>query len=136
MYSLGIKPSHSRPRVSNDNAFAESLFRTAKYHPLLPQKGFETLQQARQWNESFTQWYNHEHRHSALRSVTPQQKHTGQDVAILKARQQVYHNAKAAKAANPKRWIQNKVRNCEPVTQTTLNPTNQRKLEKIVKKTA
>ncbi len=28
---LGVKPSYSRPRVSDDNAYAESLFRTAKY---------------------------------------------------------------------------------------------------------
>jgi transposase InsO family protein len=32
---LGITPSHSRPRVSDDNAFAEALFRTAKYRPEL-----------------------------------------------------------------------------------------------------
>ena len=37
---LGVKPSYSRPRVSDDNAYAESLFRTAKYRPEFPAKGF------------------------------------------------------------------------------------------------
>lgn len=36
---LGVKPSYSRPRVSDDNAYAESLFRTAKYRPEFPAKG-------------------------------------------------------------------------------------------------
>ncbi|CEJ43314.1 Integrase catalytic region (fragment) [Xanthomonas citri pv. bilvae] len=31
LHWLGIEPSSSRPRVSDDNAFVESLFRTAKY---------------------------------------------------------------------------------------------------------
>jgi putative transposase len=41
---LGVKPSYSRPRVSDDNAFAQALFRTAKYRPGFPAKGFETLE--------------------------------------------------------------------------------------------
>lgn len=41
---LGVKPSYSRARVSDDNAFVESLFRTAKYRPEFPAKGFETLE--------------------------------------------------------------------------------------------
>lgn len=39
---LGIKPSYSRPRVSDDNAYAEPLFRTAKYRPEFPAKGLPT----------------------------------------------------------------------------------------------
>lgn len=30
LYDLGITPSRSRPRVSNDNAYSEALFRTLK----------------------------------------------------------------------------------------------------------
>jgi transposase InsO family protein len=66
---LGIAPSYSRPRVSDDNAFVESLFRTAKYRPGFPVNGFQSLEEARQWAARFVQWYNHEHRHSGLRYV-------------------------------------------------------------------
>lgn len=68
---LKITPSHSRPRVSNDNAHVESLFRTLKYVPSWPEKGFATLEDARAWVESFVGWYNEEHRHSGIRYVTP-----------------------------------------------------------------
>jgi transposase InsO family protein len=69
---LGVKPSYSRPRVSDDNAYAESLFRTAKYRPEFPAKGFSNLDAARQWAAGFVHWYNVEHRHSAIRGkITP-----------------------------------------------------------------
>lgn len=42
LYWLGVKPWHSRPRVRDDNAYAESLFRTAKCRPEFPAKGFAT----------------------------------------------------------------------------------------------
>ena len=116
--TLGITPSHSRPRVSNDNAFSESLFRTCKYRPAYPPEGFESLEQAQQWVLDFVQWYNHEHRHSAIRYVTPQQRHEGQDVAILEQRARLYEQAKAR---NPQRWSQN-TRNWEPVGDVWLNP--------------
>ena len=53
---LGIKPSYSRPRVSDDNPYAEALFRTAKYRPEFPVKGFADLHTARQWAVHFVQW--------------------------------------------------------------------------------
>jgi hypothetical protein len=98
-------PSHSRPRVSNDNAHAESLFRTLKYHPSLPEKPFESLTEARIWTQSFVQWYNHEHLHCSLNHVTPSQKHAYQDIAILKRRKDLYEQAKAQ---NPLQWIKRK----------------------------
>jgi len=67
---LGVKPSYSRPRVSDDNAYAESLFRTAKYRPEFPAKGFADLDQARAWATGFVHWYNFDHRHSGIRYVT------------------------------------------------------------------
>lgn len=70
---LGIMPSFSRPRVSNDNAYAESLFRTCKYRPNYPSKPFESIEKARQWTLSFVQWYNR--KHSGLKFVTPAQRH-------------------------------------------------------------
>lgn len=69
---MGIKPSYSWPRVSDDNAFAESLFRIAKYRPQFPAQGFETLDGARAWPPEFVRWDNVEHRHSGIHSsVTP-----------------------------------------------------------------
>lgn len=72
---LGIMPSFSRPRVSNDNAYAESLFKTCKYRPNYPSKPFDNAEQARDWTLKFVQWYNHQHKHSGLKFVTPAQRH-------------------------------------------------------------
>src|SRR5580700_10695620 len=94
LHWLGIKPSYSRPRVSDDNAFAEALFRTAKYRPEFPLRGFADLDAARRWAMRFVQWYNHEHRHSGIRYVTPAQRHAGQDGRMLNARHLVYQNAR------------------------------------------
>src|SRR5207245_161770 len=79
LHWLGVKPSYSRPRVSDDNAFVESLFRTAKYRPEFPTKGFDDLDEARLWAARFVHWYNHEHRHSGIRYVSPAQRHAGHD---------------------------------------------------------
>ena len=83
---LGVKPSYSRPRVSDDNAYAESLFRTAKYRPEFPARGFADLDQARIWATGFVHWYNFDHRHSGIRYVSPAQRHAGDDHTILAAR--------------------------------------------------
>ena len=115
---LGVKPSYSRPRVSDDNAYAESLFRTAKYRPEFPAKGFETLEAARDWAAAFVYWYNVEHRHSGIRYVSPQQRHTGQDHTILAARHALYTTAKGL---NPARWSRH-TRNWQPMGPVTLNP--------------
>ncbi len=115
---LGVKPSYSRPRVSDDNAYAESLFRTAKYRPEFPVKGFATLEAARQWGAAFVHWYNVEHKHSGIRYVSPQQRHTGEDHAILAARHALYTTAKER---HPARWSGN-TRNCKPIGAVTLNP--------------
>lgn len=99
MYWLGLKASYSRPRVSNDNAFVESLFRTAKYRREFPAKGFADLQEARQWASAFVSWFNHDHRHSGIRYVSPAQRHAGEDRDILAARHGLYVQAKAAQNA-------------------------------------
>lgn len=115
---LGVAPSYSRPRVSDDNAFVESLFRTAKYRPAYPTSGFADLGAARGWAERFVHWYNHEHRHSGLRFVTPAQRHSGNDRALLAARDAVYQ---AAKQRTPRRWAR-QTRNWTPIGAVTLNP--------------
>jgi transposase InsO family protein len=101
LHWLGIKPSYSRPRVSDDNAYAEALFRTAKYRPEFPARGFASLDEARAWGARFVHWYNVEHRHSGIGYVTPAQRHAGEDHAVLAARHEVYTRARAA---NPRRW--------------------------------
>ena len=116
--ALGVTPSKSRPRVSNDNAFAESIFRTCKYRPGYPQGGFESLEKAQSWVGTFAHWYNHEHQHSALKFVTPQQRHSGLDQAIRNKRKAVYA---AAKLHNPHRWTRG-TRNWELPTTVWLNP--------------
>lgn len=121
-YELGMTTSYSRPRVSNDNPFAESLFRTCKYRPDWPSAGFKSLNEARAWVLKFTRWYNYEHKHSKLRFVTPHQRHIGQDKAILAKRKK---RIEAAKSAHPERWGAREVRNCAPVGATTLNPEKQ-----------
>jgi transposase InsO family protein len=115
---LGVKPSYSRPRVSDDNAYAESLFRTAKYRPEFPAKGFADLDQARIWAANFVHWYNFDHRHSGIRYVSPAQRHAGDDHAILAARHALYLQARER---NPARWS-GTTRNWVPVGAVTLNP--------------
>ncbi|MDO9482644.1 MAG: IS3 family transposase [Hydrogenophaga sp.] len=101
---LGIAPSRSRPGVSNDNPYSESLFRTLKYRPELPVKPFADLLQARRWVGKLVDWYNQEHRHSGIGFVTPDQRHSLLDGALLQARHEVYE---AAQRRNPSRWSRN-----------------------------
>lgn len=118
LYDLGIVPSHSRPRVSNDNPYSESLFRTLKYCPQWPSQGFESIDTARKWVAQFTYWYNEEHRHSQIRFITPGQRHRGEDQQILSQRDQLYE---LAKEKNPLRWS-GQTRNWKPVGNVALNP--------------
>jgi len=115
---LGVKPSYSRPRVSDDNAYAEALFRTAKYRPEFPAKGFADLDQARTWAAGFVHWYNVDHRHSGIRYVSPAQRHAGDDQAILAARHALYLQARER---NPARWSGD-TRNWAPIRAVALNP--------------
>jgi putative transposase len=101
LYSLGIVPSNSRPRVSNDNPYAESIFKTLKYRPNFQPKGFETLTQARIWVQRFVTWYNTEHKHSGLNFLSPIERHNGLDKDIFEKRKAVYE---AAKTRHPERW--------------------------------
>ena len=115
---LGIVPSFSRPHVSDDNPYSESLFRTLKYRPEFPRDPFASMEAARQWVEDFVAWYNTEHLHSAISFVKPEDRHTGRDIDILAARQRVYE---AARNRNPERWARD-TRNWERVAVVKLNP--------------
>lgn len=127
-YKLGIIPSYSRPSVSNDNPYSESLFKTLKYCPYYPDQPFNDIQEARQWMGRFTDWYNNQHRHSNIHYVTPSQRHAGLDVDILAARKQTYEQAKQN---TPARWS-GKVRNWERKEEVLLNPENKDKKEEEV----
>ena len=98
---LGVTRSFSRPGVSNDNAFAESLFRTMKYHHSYPRKRFRDLLSVKTWVDGFVDWYNNEHRHSGIQYVTPNQRHYGEAEEICTRRQQTYEKAREM---NPQRW--------------------------------
>jgi transposase InsO family protein len=113
---LGVVPSFSRPHVSNDNAFSESLFKTMKYRPAFP-KDFNSLDEARAWVETFVKWYNEEHHHSGIKYVTPCQRHYGEDISILLKRKETYI---AAKNKRPDRWSGN-IRNWDRVEEVVLN---------------
>lgn len=115
---LGVIPSFSRPSVSNDNPFSEALFRTLKYTPDYPLSPFQTLESAQQWVLGFTVWYNNAHRHSALKFVTPQQRHQGRDRDILAHRTSVYTEARNR---HPERWSRS-IRDWSPILSTELNP--------------
>lgn len=119
LQKLGVVPSFSRPSVSNDNPYSESLFRTLKYTPAYPAKPFDSIDQARAWVQRFVTWYNTEHRHSAIRFVTPGQRHRGTDQAILAKRAAVYVKAKQT---HPDRWRGRATRNWTPIGTVWLNP--------------
>jgi putative transposase len=115
---LGIVPSFSRPNVSDDNPYSESLFRTLKYRPEYPRGAFESLAAARRWVEDFVTWYNTEHLHSAIGFVAPDDRHMGRDKDIFNRRKQTYEEARKR---NPERWSKNP-RKWEHIEVVKLNP--------------
>jgi putative transposase len=127
---LGVAASFSRPRVSNDNAYAESLFRTCKYRPNYPRQPFGSVEEARVWTLQFVRWYNQQHKHSGLKFVTPNERHNGTAQAILAYRKQVYQ---AAKERHPERWS-GETRNWVLKDEVWLNP--ERVQPEIVKQAA
>lgn len=115
---LGVAPSFSRPRVSDDNPFSEAIFKTLKYAPSYPERGFESIDDAKAWVEKFVHWYNNVHLHSGINWVTPASRHAELDQKILNKRHEVYQKAKRQ---NPNRWSGN-TRNWTRTDQVTLNP--------------
>lgn len=129
LQKLGVVPSFSRPRVSDDNPYSEALFRTMKYRPEYPSKPFETIEDAQAWVDEFVKWYNTEHLHSAIQFVTPDDRHYGLEESILAKRRAVYEEAKSR---NPNRWS-GKVRNWDPVKVVRLNPDKEDNLQVMQK---
>lgn len=126
LYTLGIIPSRSRPRVSNDNPYAESLFKTLKYVPNYQPKWFASLEEARVWVKHFVEWYNNEHRHSGINYVTPNERYNGMDKEILEKRKIVYEQAKAE---HPERWAK-ETRDWTCAEEEWLNPRQENEIRK------
>lgn len=118
LQKLGAFTSYSRPSVSNDNPFSESLFRTMKYRPAFPSGPFASIEAARLWVAEFVRWYNTQHLHSGIRFVTPADRHRGGDAQLLERRKAVYQKARARR---PERWSGN-TRNWNPIEEVVLNP--------------
>lgn len=119
LHRLGITPSFSRPKVSDDNPFSEALFKTLKYCPAYPQGGrFGSMEEARAWVEEFVDWYNNKHLHSGINWVTPASRHYGEDQIILDNRKAVYEQARNK---NPIRWTKG-TRNWSRPNTVELNP--------------
>lgn len=131
LYQLGITPSRSRPRVSNDNPYSESIFKTCKYRPSYPNKGYATINEARKWVKEFVQWYNYNHQHSGIKFLTPHQLHSGQGEKILEKRHELYE---AARARHPERWT-GQTRNWTLTKEVWLNPEKTRENDESESKT-
>lgn len=98
---LGVRKTHSRPHVSNDNPFSESNFKTLKYRPDFPER-FGSIHDARAHCRRFVSWYNAEHRHSGIAMCTPQQVHYNLWDTIIVARQKTMQQAVAL---HPERFV-------------------------------
>lgn len=118
LYFLGVRYSFSRPRVSNDNPFIESFFKTLKYTAGYP-GAFRNIEHAREWMAGFVHWYNHEHLHSALGYVSPIAKRAGHDIELFAKRNQTIE---AARELNPERWGSRATRTWTPQGEVLLNP--------------
>ena len=120
LYELGITPSRSRPRVSNDNPYSESMFKTIKYRPEFPEKGFVSIEASRTWMLGLARWYRYNHRHSGIQFLTPHQLHTGAAASILENRRKVYEEARSRM---PWRWT-GEIRDWSMPGEVWLNPVN------------
>ena len=115
---LTITASHSRPRVSNDNAMSESQFKTLKYQPDYPRR-FESLDHARRWCTEYVDWYNFHHHHSTLEGFTPAQVFTEQHLKLARVRQQALN---AQYQAHPERFVRGKPIVRMPPSVVYINP--------------
>lgn len=120
MSEFKVTCSHSRPRVSNDNAFSESQFKTLKYQPDYPGR-FEHLAHARTWCEEYFDWYNFSHHHSGLASYTPEQVFTGRYREIAEQRQRALDEQYRR---HPERFVNGKPTAAMPPAKVAINPVN------------
>lgn len=118
----GVEFSHSRPRVSNDNPYSESLFKTMKYTGHMGKRNYHSLKECQGVLADFAQKYNEQWVHSGINNVTPLARFSGADAAICKTRRQVMAKARQQ---HQERWICGRMRNYEPAGSQWLNPDRQ-----------
>lgn len=115
---LGVERSYSRPRVSNDNPFSESLFHTTKYQPDYPGR-FADVQHARRWCAEFFRWYSECHHHTGLALFTPADVYFGRVEVIARRREEALATAYAA---HPERFVAGPPRVARPPARVLINP--------------
>jgi len=101
LVDLDVLASYSRPRVSDDNPYSESLFKTVKYAAPYPGR-FDSVEDVRAYFGPFFQRYNTEHRHSGLGLLTPEAVHMGRAEKLQRERKQVLVEAYAL---HPERFV-------------------------------
>ncbi|MDB5342245.1 MAG: Integrase, catalytic region, partial [Schlesneria sp.] len=116
--TLGVVKSHSRPRISNDNPFSESQFKTFKYQPDFPDR-FASYNEALAYCTEFFPWYNNHHYHSGLAMLTPASVHYGNAEAIVANRGVTL---RAAYAAHPERFVRGAPRHKAVPKDVWINP--------------
>ncbi len=125
MAEMGIVLSHSRPRVSNDNAFSEAQFKTQKYQPDYPDV-FEHAAHARVWCAEYFPWYNFEHHHSGLAGFTPEQVFTGRYLEVAAQKQRALD---LRFAQNPERLVAGPPKVTLPPSRVVINPVSPQDIE-------
>jgi putative transposase len=115
---LGVERSYSRPRVSNDNPFSESLFHTTKYQPDYPGR-FADVQHARCWCAEFFQWYSESHHHTGLALFTPADVYFDRVEIIARRREEALATAYAE---HPERFVAGPPRVARPPARVLINP--------------
>ena len=118
MKEMDVTCSHSRPRVSNDNAFSESQFKIQKYQPDYPGR-FDGVAHARGWCEDYFYWYNFKHHHSGLAGFTPEQVFTGRYQKVAIDKQQALDDRYAL---NPERFVKGRPMVAMPPLSVAINP--------------
>lgn len=118
----GVQFSHSRPRVSNDNPYSESLFKTMKYTGHMGKRNFHSLQECKEVLADFARKYNEQWVHTGINNVTPWARFSGADSAICEARNRVLEQARAK---HPNRWIGGRTMQCKSAGNQWLNPDKQ-----------
>lgn len=114
-----VESSRSRPRVSNDNPYSESLFKTMKYRGYMGKRQYRSLGDAKTKLAEFVKKYNEEWVHSGINNVTPESRFKGYDGCIQEHRRLVLLQARER---NRNRWISGVVRQFQMAGSQFLNP--------------
>jgi putative transposase len=125
MFNMGITLSHSRPRVSNDNAFSESQFKTLKYQPDYPGK-FTHSKHATTWCAEYFHWYNGSHHHSGLAGYTPEQVFTGRYRQVAERKQAALDERYQS---HPERFVKGRPLVKMPPNCVQINPVTEQEIE-------